>query len=115
MHKIQLKKNDLVVVIRGKDKGKTGKVLMLIPETNRVIVERINFIKHFVKADRSRNVQGGVMEKEAPIAVSNVMLYCSECAQGVRPRTPAARGRQQDPALPPLRDDDREAEVRNRQ
>ena len=87
MSKIQLKKNDLVVVIRGKDKGKTGKVLKLIPETNRVIVERINFSKHFVKADRSRNQQGGVMEKEAPIAVANVMLYCAECGQGVRART----------------------------
>ena len=87
MSKISLKKNDLVVVIRGKDKGKTGKVLKLIPETNRVIVERVNFTKHFVKADRSRNQQGGVMEKEAPIAVSNIMLYCSECGQGVRART----------------------------
>ena len=87
MHKISLKKNDLVVVIRGKDKGKQGKVLKLIPETNRVIVERVNFSKHFVKADRSRNTQGGVMEKEAPIAVSNVMLYCAECGQGVRARS----------------------------
>ncbi len=87
MHKISLKKNDLVVVIRGKDKGKQGKVLKLIPETNRVIVERVNFSKHFVKADRGKNQQGGVMEKESPIAVSNVMLYCSECGQGVRART----------------------------
>ena len=87
MVKIQLRKNDPVVVIRGKDKGKTGKVLKLFPETNRVIVERVNFAKHFVKADRSRNQQGGVMEKEAPIAVSNVMLYCSECGQGVRARS----------------------------
>jgi large subunit ribosomal protein L24 len=87
MPKIALKKNDLVIVIRGKDKGKQGKVLKLLPETNRIIVERINFVKHFVKADRSRNQQGGVMEKEAPIAVSNVMLYCAECGQGVRART----------------------------
>jgi len=87
MPKISLKKNDQVIVIRGKDKGKQGKVLMLIPETNRVVVERVNFSKHFVKADRSKNQQGGVMEKEAPIAVSNVMLYCSECGQGVRART----------------------------
>jgi large subunit ribosomal protein L24 len=87
MAKIQLKKNDLIVVIRGKDKGKTGKVLKLFPETNRVIVERVNFVKHFVKADRGRNVQGGVREKEAPIAVANVMLYCAECGQGVRART----------------------------
>jgi len=87
MHTIQFKKNDLVIVICGKDKGKTGKVLKLFPEANRVIVERVNFVKHFVKADRSRNVQGGVMEKEAPIAVSNVMLYCAECGQGVRARS----------------------------
>jgi len=54
MAKIALKKNDIVIVRCGKDKGKTGKVLKLFPETNRVIVERINFRKHFVKADRTR-------------------------------------------------------------
>ena len=86
MAKIALKKNDLVVVIRGKDRGKQGKILKLMPETNRVIVERINFVKHFVKADRGKNQQGGVMEKEAPIAVANVMLFCAECGQGVRAR-----------------------------
>ncbi len=87
MAKMQIKKNDMVVVVKGKDRGKTGKVLKLFPETNRVIVERINFSKHFVKADRGKNVQGGVMEKETPIQVSNVMLYCQECGQGVRART----------------------------
>lgn len=86
MGKIQLKKNDIVVVLKGKDKGKTGKVLKLFPETDRIIVERVNFSKHFVKADRSKNVQGGVMEKETPIHVSNVMLFCPECGQGVRVR-----------------------------
>jgi large subunit ribosomal protein L24 len=87
MAKIQLKKNDVVIVRKGKDKGKTGKVLKLFPETNRVIVERIHFNKHFVKADRSKNVQGGVMEKETPIPVANVMLFCPECGQGVRVRS----------------------------
>jgi large subunit ribosomal protein L24 len=87
MAKMQLKKNDIVVVLRGKDKGKTGKVLKLFPETNRVIVERINFVKHFVKADRSKNTQGGIMEKEAPIAASNVMLFCADCGRGVRVRS----------------------------
>ena len=87
MAKIQLKRNDVVIVRKGKDKGKTGKVLKLFPETNRVIVERIHFVKHFVKADRSKNVQGGVMEKEAPIPVANVMLFCPECGQGVRIRS----------------------------
>jgi large subunit ribosomal protein L24 len=86
MGKIQLKKNDIVAVLKGKDKGKTGKVLKLFPETDRVIVERINFSKHFVKAYRSKNVQGGVMEKETPIHVSNVMLFCPECGRGVRVR-----------------------------
>ena len=84
MSKIALKKNDLVIVIQGKDKGKQGKVLKLFPETNRVIVERINFVKHFVKADRSKNQQGGIMEKEAPIHASNVAPVCTKCATGVR-------------------------------
>ena len=84
---MNLKKNDVVVVTKGKDKGKTGKILKIFPETDRVIVERINFVKHFVKADRSKNVQGGVMEKEAPIHVSNVLLVCTDCGQGRRVRT----------------------------
>jgi len=87
MAKIQLKRNDVVIVRKGKDRGKTGKVLKIFPETNRVIVERVHFSKHFVKADRSKNVQGGVMEKETPIPIANVMLFCSDCGQGVRVRS----------------------------
>ncbi|UCE43328.1 MAG: 50S ribosomal protein L24 [Candidatus Aminicenantes bacterium] len=78
------KKNDMVMVICGKDKGKTGKILKVFPEKNKVIVEKVNFIKEFIRRDQSRNIQGGVMEKEAPIHVSNVMLYCSECGRGIR-------------------------------
>jgi large subunit ribosomal protein L24 len=81
-----LKKGDLVLVRKGKDKGKTGKVLMILPEKNRVIVEKVNFVKEFIRPDRSRNIQGGIMEKEAPLAVANVMIYCPECGQGVRVR-----------------------------
>jgi len=84
MNKIVFKKNDVVMVISGKDKGKTGKILKVIPEKNRAIVEKVNFIKEFIRRDQSRNIQGGVMEKEAPIHVSNLMLYCSECGRGVR-------------------------------
>ena len=87
MAKIQLKRNDVVIVRKGKDRGKTGKVLKIFPETNRVIVERVHFSKHFVKADRSKNVQGGVMEKETAIPIANVMLFCSDCGQGVRVRS----------------------------
>ena len=84
MAKSLLRKGDLVVVKAGKDKGKQGKLLKVIPETNRVIVERVNFQKEFVRADRSRNIQGGIMEKEAPLHASNVMLFCSECGLPVR-------------------------------
>jgi len=84
MNKMLVRKNDTVIVISGKDKGKTGKVLKVIPEKRKIIIEKINFIKEFIRRDQSKNVQGGIMEKESPLHVSNVMLYCSECAQGVR-------------------------------
>jgi len=87
MSKMLIKKNDTVVLIAGKDKGKTGKVLKVIPEKNRIVVEKLNFIKEFIRRDQSKNIQGGIMEKEGPIHVSNVQIYCSECAQGVRVRT----------------------------
>jgi large subunit ribosomal protein L24 len=86
MNKVMFKKNDMVMVISGKDKGKTGKILKVFPEKNKVVVEKINFIKEFIRRDQSRNIQGGVMEKEAPIHVSNLMLYCSECGRGIRMR-----------------------------
>ncbi len=84
MSRLGLKKGDMVLVRKGKDKGKTGKVLMILPEKNRVIVEKINFVKEFIRPDRGRNIQGGIMEKEAPLAVANVMIFCAECSQGVR-------------------------------
>ena len=84
MDRVKFKKNDMVIVINGKDKGKTGKVLKVVPETGRVIVEKINFIKEFIRRDQSKNISGGIMEKEAPIHASNLMLYCSDCGQGAR-------------------------------
>lgn len=84
MSKMKLRKNDVVVVLGGKDKGKTGKILRIFPEKHRVIVEKANFVKEFIRRDQSKNIQGGIMEKEAPIHVSNLMLYCSECSQGTR-------------------------------
>ena len=84
MSTIVLRKNDVVMVIKGKDKGKTGKILKVIPEKRRVVVEKVNFVKEFIRPDRSKNIQGGIMEREAPIQVSNLMLYCSDCGKGVR-------------------------------
>lgn len=84
MANFPFKKNDVVIIRSGKDRGKTGKILKVIPEKNRVLVERINMVKVFVRPDRSQNVQGGIMEKEAPIHVSKVMLFCNDCGRGVR-------------------------------
>jgi len=86
MTKIRFKKNDVVIVKKGKDKGKTGKILRILPESNRVIVEKVHYVKEFIRPDRSKNVQGGIMEKEAPMSASNLMFYCTDCEQGVRSR-----------------------------
>jgi len=87
MGSLSIRKNDIVIVKQGKDKGKTGKVLAVFPDKRRAIVERINFVKEFIRPDRGKNVQGGIMEKEAPIPISRIMLFCEECGQGVRVRT----------------------------
>lgn len=76
--KIHVKKGDLVMVITGKDAGKKGKVLEVFPKKGRVVVEKINMVKRHTKPTQSLP-QGGILEKEAPIASSNVMLFCSEC------------------------------------
>ncbi len=84
MQKMLIKKNDVVFVKSGKDKGKTGKVLRVIPEKQKVIIEKVNFVKEFIRRDQSKNIQGGIMEKEGPLHASNVMIFCSECNHGVR-------------------------------
>ncbi len=86
MKALFLKKNDVVVVRSGRDKGKTGKVLKVMPDKGRIIVEKVHFVKEFIRPDRSKNVQGGIMEKEAPFSASNVQLYCPDCGRGVRIR-----------------------------
>ena len=84
MNKMKIRKSDTVMVISGKDKGKSGKVLRVFPEKNSVIVEKLKFTKEFIRRDHSKNISGGIMEKEAPIHISNVLLFCTECDQGVR-------------------------------
>lgn len=71
---MRIKKGDNVVVLAGKYKGVKGKVLKAFPKTEKVIVERVNFIKKHTRPTQ-QNPQGGIIEKEAPIHVSNVMLY----------------------------------------
>ena len=77
-----VKKNDLVMVTAGKDKGKTGKVLSINTKKDRLIVEKVNMIKRHVKP--SQKAKGGIMERESPIHVSNVMIYCEKCSKPVR-------------------------------
>ncbi|HEY7111680.1 MAG TPA: 50S ribosomal protein L24 [Thermoanaerobaculia bacterium] len=74
MKKTRLRRDDLVVVIAGKDRGKQGKVLRVIPSRGRVIVERVNLIKRHMRPNPAKNIAGGISEKEAAIAISNVML-----------------------------------------
>ena len=78
-----IKKGDTVLVIAGKDKGKTAKVKTVFPKKNRVVLERTNIVKKHTKPSR-KNAQGGVIELEEPINCSNVMIYCQKCAKGVR-------------------------------
>ena len=74
MKKPRLKKNDLVVVIAGKDRGRQGKVLRVLPVKDRVIVERVNMIKRHTRPNPQKNIAGGISEREAPLHISNVML-----------------------------------------
>lgn len=80
----RLRKNDLVVVIAGKDAGKQGKVLKVIPEKNRVIVQGVGFIRRHTRPNPQRNIKGGIAEREAPIHASNVMIICGECGKRTR-------------------------------
>ena len=76
--KIRIKRNDQIIVIAGKDKGRTGRVLRVIIDKQRVLVEGVGMIKKHIKPDAQRNIAGGIAEQEAPIHVSNVMLVDSE-------------------------------------
>jgi large subunit ribosomal protein L24 len=80
---LKIRKGDTVMVIAGDDKGKTGRVLSVDETKLRVIVEKVNFVKRHTKA-RSQTQQGGILEKEAPIHLSNVMLYDPKAGKGVR-------------------------------
>lgn len=78
-----VKKGDNVVVIAGKDKGKTGKVLEVFPEENRVLVDGVNIVSKHKKA-RNQNEKSGIVKKSAPINASNVMIICPSCGKATR-------------------------------
>jgi large subunit ribosomal protein L24 len=77
--KIQLRKNDQVKVIAGRDKGKSGRVLSVSSANGRILVEHVNMIKKHTRKNPAKQIAGGIAEREAPIAVSNVMILCGKC------------------------------------
>ncbi|NQU73363.1 MAG: 50S ribosomal protein L24 [Candidatus Omnitrophica bacterium] len=79
----KIRKNDTIKVLAGKDKGKTGKVLHVFPKNNRAVVEGVNFIKRHTRKTQN-DQQGGIVEKESPIHVSNLVLLCKACNRPTR-------------------------------
>ena len=83
---LHIRKNDQVLVTSGKDRGKRGKVLRVIPSRERAVVERINMIKRHTKPNPNMNIKGGIVEREASINITNLMVICSECDRPTRSR-----------------------------
>ncbi len=84
MPKLKIKKGDEVLVIAGKDRGKRGRVLRVDAERQRVVVEGVNFIKRHTRPNPSKNIQGGIVEREAPIHVSNLLVISPESGRPSR-------------------------------
>ena len=81
--KVHVKKNDTVIVISGKDKGKTGEVLKVYPKTGKVLVQGVNIVKKHQKASRTQ-AESAIIEREAAINSSKVMLFCKKCKTATR-------------------------------
>ena len=79
MATVDIRRNDTVKVIAGRDKGKQGRVLRVQPETGKVLVEHVGIVKKNVRPNPQRQIKGGIAEQESPISISNVMLVCGAC------------------------------------
>jgi len=79
-----IRKNDNVVVITGKDRGKRGRVLKVLRVKNRLVIEGVNIIKRHTKPNPQRNIKGGLVEREAALHASNVQVVCPECGKPAR-------------------------------
>src|SRR5215467_10439459 len=82
--RIELKKEDTVKVISGRDKGKTGRVLGVNRETGKVLVEHVMMVKRHTRPNPQRQIKGGIAERESPLPASNVMIVCPGCHKAVR-------------------------------
>jgi large subunit ribosomal protein L24 len=83
-HAIGIRKGDQVRVIAGRDAGKTGRVLSINAKTNRVVVEHVAIMKRHTRPNPSKNIKGGIVEKEGAISVSNVLVVCGSCGKHTR-------------------------------
>ena len=79
-----IKRNDTVLVLAGKSKGRKGRVLRVFPVEGRAIVEGVNFVRKHTKANPQKNIKGGILEREAPVDLSNLMPICGECGKPTR-------------------------------
>lgn len=80
---MKIKKNDMVLILTGKDRGKKGKVRQVMPQKGRLVVEGLNMIKRHSRT-KGQARQGGIIEMESPVDISNVMLVCNKCGKSVR-------------------------------
>lgn len=80
-----IRKKDKVIVLAGKDRGKQGEVVQVLPDTQRILVSKVNFVKRHSRATQTQ--PGGIREKEASIHISNVMLICKKCSKPMRPKS----------------------------
>ena len=85
MHiRVDIRRNDTVKVITGRDKGKQGRVLRVFPGSGKVLVEHVMMVKKNVRPNPQRNIKGGILEREASVDASNLMVVCSECGKPSR-------------------------------
>jgi len=80
---MHVRKGDTVVVVAGKEKGKRGRILRVVTDKERVVIERVNMVKRHTKPTQA-NPRGGILEKEGSVAMSNVALWCGKCSKGRR-------------------------------
>ena len=88
---MQVRKGDTVVVIAGKEKGKRGRILRVVTDKERAVVERVNMVKRHTKPTQA-NPRGGILEKEGTIAMSNLALWCGKCGKGRRAKADIREG-----------------------
>jgi large subunit ribosomal protein L24 len=84
MQKIKIKKNDQVLVTAGKNRGARGRVLRVLAGSGRALVEHVNMIKRHTRPNPNKGVKGGILEREAPVQLSNLKLICPECGEPSR-------------------------------